>query len=332
MTDHKGKRFFGTKQKEKKKKRELSVEELYSEALNSYAEGDLKKSVSLFEQVVEIEHRNAEIWADFAMVLDSYGKIDEALDAYETSLNIDPENSDVWYETGDLLALLEEWEDAISAYDECLFRAPDDVDALSNKGFALYKLGHFEEALDLLQHAVTIDENSAESWHTLGNILDDMGESGKAITAYERAIKLSENAQYHSDKGISHFRLKDFEMAESEYRKAIETDPEYISSYHNLSELFFLTDRFEDANDILNQIMPMEKELDDEAITLFLEILIKRSLGKSIHIPKDKILEILKNDFMTTMNFESIEAFLEERPLILNDDIKEVLEKFKEKI
>jgi len=74
----------------------------------------------------------------------------------------------------------------------------------------------------------------------------------EAVEQLEIALKLAPDlAQAWVNLGVARRRLGDFAGAEAEYRRAIETDPDQLSAYHNLVGLYLLLDRKDPVGEIL---------------------------------------------------------------------------------
>ncbi|HPC38898.1 MAG TPA: tetratricopeptide repeat protein [Exilispira sp.] len=81
-----------------------------------------------------------------------------------------------------------------------------------------------------------------------------------AISYYQSGIKFEENKEY----------LKAIEQ----FLKAIELNPNYFDAYYHLANCYFILEKYEEANDIIQKGLKLEYE-DNPSLLLYAKILIK---------------------------------------------------------
>ncbi|MEJ5273429.1 MAG: tetratricopeptide repeat protein [Spirochaetota bacterium] len=81
-----------------------------------------------------------------------------------------------------------------------------------------------------------------------------------AISYYQAGIKFEENKEY----------LKAIEQ----FLKAIELNPNYFDAYYHLANCYFILEKYEEANDIIQKGLKLEYE-DNPSLLLYAKILIK---------------------------------------------------------
>ena len=75
----------------------------------------------------------------------------------------------------------------------------------------------------------------------------EMRSHAKAAESYEKALLYKENSTAASNLALCYQRLGDFEKAEESLRFAIKIEPNNAHAYHNMAQLLFQKDAYDDA-------------------------------------------------------------------------------------
>jgi Flp pilus assembly protein TadD len=161
---------------------------------------------------------------------------------------------------------------AEKAFDEALRLDPDHFKSLVNLSRVLIDQGRFDDAITRLTHAGEIDPNSAEVHRLLGRTYAAEGKSDDAVQAYKRAIELDDKdawsmnnlglvfleqgrasdalpllakavvlrkdiAVFHNNLGMALEHTGRFMAAATEYRGALQADPNYEKAQQNLARV-----------------------------------------------------------------------------------------------
>jgi Flp pilus assembly protein TadD len=161
---------------------------------------------------------------------------------------------------------------AEKAFDEALRIDPDHFKSLVNLSRVLIDQGRFDDAITRLTHAGEIDPNSAEVHRLLGRTYAAQGKSDDAVQAYKRAIELDgkdawsmnnlglvfleqgrpgdalpllakavvlrkDVAIFHNNLGMALEHTGRFMAAATEYRGALQADPNYAKAQQNLARV-----------------------------------------------------------------------------------------------
>lgn len=96
------------------------------------------------------------------------------------------------------------------------------------------------EALALLTKAKSISGNDPQVLILLGDTYLKLNDGGKAVSNYENAATAEpKNALGHYKSGLVYLRSKNYEVAEQNFNKAIQVDPNYTLAYKELGELYY---------------------------------------------------------------------------------------------
>lgn len=108
--------------------------------------------------------------------------------------------------------------------------------------------GDIEQALSMYEQLAETNQASADVHHRIALIYDHKGDSAQAERHYLESLKLAPSqAKVICDYGYSLYLRESLELAEVQYRSAIEADPQYLGSRVNLGMLLARTDRFDEA-------------------------------------------------------------------------------------
>lgn len=134
-------------------------DDIYEDAVNAYASGNIGKAVELFHQVLDIRPNHAGTLLKLARYYDKEGNNEKALEYYKKYLDIQPENYDVWH----------------------------------SLGWVYYKMNRLPEAKEVFAKLTNKVPNAATYWMALGDVYahyqiqDDIN----ARKCYENALKYS---------------------------------------------------------------------------------------------------------------------------------------------
>jgi type IV pilus assembly protein PilF len=172
-----------------------------------------------------------------------------------------------------------------------------------------YKLGNLSVALDAAQQAVAVLPTYAPAYNMLGIIYMQLREDAKAAQAFEHALKLAPNdpdtlnnygwyvcqrqspalaMQYFRaalndplyrsperalhNAGVCARKSGDLAAAETQFRAALQRQPQYASSLLELADLAFSQGRFKDAEAFLIRHMQVMQASSADALLLGVRI------------------------------------------------------------
>jgi tetratricopeptide (TPR) repeat protein len=108
----------------------------------------------------------------------------------------------------------------------------------------MIKTGRYDEAIDILTHVLAEDPSHLPALLNIGIAYTENGDNEKAIEALRFYIKHDEeNDEAWEALGCAYLRRKQYERAESSFKRAIDVNPENASVLRNYSVLLSQTDR-----------------------------------------------------------------------------------------
>jgi len=229
--------------------------------------------VALFAGIVSgEENKSANQWYEISLEQYSNGSLEESLHAVDKAIDLDPKNATLWaYKASslDMAGVITQnqsrFDESIKAYDKAIELDPENTTHLLWKGFtyrqAAYglhgdeRINAFKEAIKTFDRALEIDPKYGEAWTGKGVIYDDLAtfnnESEKyndSLAAYDKAIDLTPKsdarnqaqayegkavALSHMGQGLAAIGLRNeskarLEEAVENYGKVIELDKDFV--------------------------------------------------------------------------------------------------------
>jgi predicted O-linked N-acetylglucosamine transferase (SPINDLY family) len=152
---------------------------------------------------------------------------------------------------------------------------PNDIDTCVNLGITVQALGNAGEALFYFKRATEIQPKAADAWCYAGGIYESVRDIAHAIECYEKALEQNEN---HAE-ALARLASRRKEQGRPDeakvlLRKAIKSNPDWLTPYLNL--ISFLKDAkdFDEAEDVLAEAekrWPHAQEVRHTRADLFLK-------------------------------------------------------------
>lgn len=156
--------------------------------------------------------------------------IDVALLYVQLGISLGADQDIMYTLLGDTYEDMKRYDEALEAYGKVPASSPLHVNAEMEQAVALQQLDRKEEALAKLKAIVAENPKNYDAIVTLGNLYRANSDFANAATTYDQAIALLDNPGpgnwriFYYD-GISHERLKQWDVAEKLFRKALELSP-----------------------------------------------------------------------------------------------------------
>jgi len=146
-----------------------------------------------------------------AVLLQQFGRWDEAAAGYQQTLRLDPRHAEAWTNLGLLKGARGAWRDAIECHQHALRHNPQFAEAYNNLGTCLAAVRAFTQAVACYARAVELKPDLAAAFNNLGNTLLRMDRPREAIAALRQAAHLQPNLpEVHVNLGSALLRLRQF--------------------------------------------------------------------------------------------------------------------------
>jgi tetratricopeptide (TPR) repeat protein len=162
----------------------------YNRGISYVMKGDLDQAIAQFRRGLELKPAAVEIHNNLGVALFTKGLPEEALQQFQESLRIEPNNADTHYDLGGLLLKYGKLDEAVAQYRETLAMAPEKAEAFDNLGNALSMKGDDDDAIVQYEKALAIKPNNADTRCNLANALARTGRRKEAIAQYRQVLEL----------------------------------------------------------------------------------------------------------------------------------------------
>lgn len=184
----------------------LNIDKIFNLALKNHKNSNLEVAKNLYNKVLELDPNFRDAHNNLGVVLQQFGKFQEAMGYFEKALKIDPNY----------------------------------VGSLNNLGLSFKELSKFQEAMGYFEKALKIDPNFRDANNNLGIVLQQFGKLQEAISCFKKAIKVDPNFKdAHNNLGTVFQQLGKLKKASIHFKKATEIDPNFQDAHFNLGMLFY---------------------------------------------------------------------------------------------
>jgi tetratricopeptide (TPR) repeat protein len=254
---------------------------IFEQAQKLHQAGKLAEAERLYQQILQGNGHDPEIWFLLGDALQGQGRLAEAVERYRQALQFQPNHVAARAGLGVTLASMRKLPEAVAELQQVIRLRPDFAQAHHNLGVALAELGNLDEAGVCLRQALLLQPDYAEARYNLGNVLVTQGKREEAVASFHRALELrpaygevynnlglalidlrrsAEAAVFlqqgvrlrpvpesHNNLGLALADLGRFEEAEASFKEALRISPSYIDAHANLANLYKEQGRSEEA-------------------------------------------------------------------------------------
>ena len=211
----------------------------------------------VFDQVRSPSDGVAEVFFSIGQALNGEAADDYALVYVRTATYLRPDHIDSLLLSARLLDALGQYELAVATYKKIPQTSPDHHAAEMGRAEALRRAAKPDAAIEVLEQLSQDQPTLAPVYSALGDLFRQQEKYDSAVGAYDKALEFSDegaNARWflHYARGISHERLKQWENAETDFRSALEINPEQPQVLNYLG--YSLVERQENLDEALAMI------------------------------------------------------------------------------
>jgi Tfp pilus assembly protein PilF len=123
-----------------------STVSILEQALACYQNGHLSQAIDLYQKVLAINPRQANVLNNIGIILQWLKRDHEALTYFERALEFESGHPPSLFNRGNVLRSLNRPQDAVQSYDQVLQSMPNHPEVLNNKGNALRALNRLDDA------------------------------------------------------------------------------------------------------------------------------------------------------------------------------------------
>ena len=255
----------------------------------------------------------------------------EALENLQAVIKYQPDKLEYQAELGSFYLDMGEYAKANQYFENALQKDPKNVEALLGKGRAMWKNGDIVKAKELLENTAKLAPDDPRPLFYLGQISEDLEKPEDARGYYEKAASLSakylparvalanlytktgQNSQalavlsealkanpssalVHEGLGLVHSSQGNLQLAEKEFRTAIELDPQLASAYFNLANTLRDRGQLDEAVKFYKQTAEISPRFPGLALEYGFALYQLKQFSEALKIFEDAILHNPKDD------------------------------------
>ncbi|NOD84466.1 tetratricopeptide repeat protein [Ruegeria sp. HKCCD6119] len=210
-----------------------------------------------FTHVRSAQDGMAEIFFTVGAALNSEASADYVLLYARLASFLRPDHVDAILLSADLLDNLQQYDLAVEAYRQVPADSNDHHAAELGRAEVLDRSGKTDAAVEVLQNLAAQDPDFPGVHVALADLQRRQENYAAAVASYDTAIALTDSAAggnwfLHYARGISHERLKHWDQAEADFRRALELNPDQPQVLNYLG--YSLVERKEKLDEALDMI------------------------------------------------------------------------------
>ncbi len=230
----------------------------------SMEQGKINDALQDYSRSIDLDSKNAFVYSDRAYLYSAYfNELQLALDDIRQAIKLQPNNDTLYYAMGDIFSQFNQLNSAEQSYQDALRLNPENVDAISKMAIIYQDKGEVDRALKLYHNAINLEkinpQTTAFCFEGRGDIYFEQGKFEMALSDYTKAIELEPYSYRYANRADVYVALNKPYEALSDYTLAISLDSMSTYLYWGRGQIFSdeLNNQEMAINDF-NQILKIE--------------------------------------------------------------------------
>ena len=264
-------------------------EEKYSKIINLIKTSQFSEALNSLTKLVELYSNDINFNNLIGYVYQNLEDYPNASKYFFNSYNIDNNNFDTNFNIGVLHFKQKKFQEAEVVFLKLFKNFPDNKDVLYNLGIIKLETSKYNEAKNYFEKALRLDNQFYFAQHHLAECFEKLNRDDLAIFNYNKAQLINSQGfnNTHNNLGNIFLKLKNYDLAEKNFKDALKLNGSKKIIYNNLSVLYLDILEVKKAYDCLNKSISLNN--DDLKI-------LSRFISTSLYLNKDiasykKILE-----------------------------------------
>jgi predicted O-linked N-acetylglucosamine transferase (SPINDLY family) len=226
--------------------RQLSAQ--FHKALAFHRQGQLALAQAVYEQILEIQPRNAHALHLLGVIAAQMQNPRKAVELIGAAIELNPNVAAAYNNRGSALKELGRFEEAMADYDRAIAIEAGYAEAYFNRGVVLYELKQLTAALASYTQAIAAKPNFAGAYFNRGIVLRELRQLEAALASYDRAIAIkADYVEAYLNRGNVLSDLQQFPAALASYDRVISIRPDYAAAYVSRAKVFLDLKQYETA-------------------------------------------------------------------------------------
>ncbi|KAM3135840.1 hypothetical protein pb186bvf_012093 [Paramecium bursaria] len=246
-------------------KNDSHIYKLIGDQINSMAR--FKDSLNLYDMAIKFDRKCTPAYIAKGQLYGQQNEIDKAQNVLQQALQINDRDHITYQLVGDQYTFIGMYTDAIEQYDRALELDQDNPLYLISMGSSLRRSKNFDEADNKFKQAIQINmiNKSPLIYQQLGNQYYNMQRYNDAIALYDKAINIEpQNITTYLLKGKCLFDQDNLSEAHILYDRVIEMNPKDSQSYFWKAKIFKKQGKIKESQDFYQEgikIDPQHKDI-----------------------------------------------------------------------
>lgn len=237
--------------------KEIEIKSLMGQAALSLRKMDLRLAEQQYRRVLEIDPTHNLAPALLAGAIGAQKRFDEALEIGRDALDQQPESLLPRIIFGALLNDMERYEEAIACAQKALELHPEAAEPHRLLAMIYVDMENYPEGLQEIVKALAIIYEPSGR-RILASALAGLGRREEATRIIEAELREDPNGYFsHAAVGRAFYLLKDYDLAESHYSRAMDLDISKLNCHGRLGLVYFDQGRITDARPLLEKAIAL---------------------------------------------------------------------------
>ena len=190
------------------------------------------------EKSIKLDAKNAEAFSLMGELLLAYGKFADAIKSFNTSLTINYNQENSHMLMGYTFKQLNQTDNAINCFRNAVSVNPDFKEAYVQLGQIFHQLGD-TIAIDYYNNALNITKDDELVLYNKALFYQDMLDWNSALDAYAELHKINyTHSSAHYNLGFIHMELALYDVAANNFSDAIYSNSEFFEAYYSRGNCF----------------------------------------------------------------------------------------------
>ena len=187
-----------------------------------------------FKQAIQTDPSYEISYYNLGKVFEKQRKWDKAIENFEQAVQHKPDNANYQYDLGEAYSEAKRNDDAAKAFQAATAADPKRFKAWWRLGKIYVAMDRPKEADDALRHAIEANTRFSKSYVALGYLYLDYDFNKEAAQVFQGCVTAKDDdGECHNGYGLALKNLKQYEQATSEFKKAIDDEPELYDAVYN---------------------------------------------------------------------------------------------------
>ena len=221
---------------------------------------DYSKALSICNQILAIDEKNADVMKDKAYALDLRGDKEASLEEYRNALRV-KDDKGLFEEVLTKLMSSGRYDELNDLFIEFSDAYEDSSMMWRLRGNVEYVSENYAAALDCFTKAASLSPNESQLWHSKGMAAEKLGQNKKAEDAYDKALLLNlDDLDYWISKAVIQEKLKNYPGAVNALNRVITENPDSVFALVRKAMILIRTGKYDESLFFLDQALKVNSK------------------------------------------------------------------------